>query len=101
MGRLNVLQAYTDPMQMCTITAPTGMNQRFTVEVLEAKTGEGCVAAILLRTLYSNRENLTGKLKASVCNRIVTFVGRALAASIPKRGFSRWWGGGFSNRRKN
>src|SRR5262245_10369067 len=27
-GRLNVLHAYTDPMQMCTATAPTGMNHR-------------------------------------------------------------------------
>jgi hypothetical protein len=61
MGRLNVLQEYTDPMQMCTMTAPTGMNQRFTVEVLEGRTGEGCVAAILRYTFYRNRKNLTGK----------------------------------------
>src|SRR5215475_12200299 len=27
-GRLNVLQAYTDPMQICTATAPTGINHR-------------------------------------------------------------------------
>jgi hypothetical protein len=28
MGRLNVLQAYTDPIQMWTATAPIGINQR-------------------------------------------------------------------------
>src|SRR5262249_50478051 len=27
-GRLNVLHAYTEPMHMCTATAPTGINQR-------------------------------------------------------------------------
>src|SRR5690348_7607638 len=27
-GRLKVLQAYTEPMQMCTATAPTGINHR-------------------------------------------------------------------------
>ena len=27
-GRLNVLHAYTEPMQMCTATAPTGMRHR-------------------------------------------------------------------------
>src|SRR5437016_3216914 len=27
-GRLNVLQAYTEPIQICTATAPTGMNHR-------------------------------------------------------------------------
>src|SRR5262245_12542286 len=32
-GRLNVLHAYTDPMQMCTATAPNGMNQRLNTAV--------------------------------------------------------------------
>jgi hypothetical protein len=27
-GRLNVLHAYTEPMQICTATAPTGISQR-------------------------------------------------------------------------
>ena len=29
MGRLNVLQACTEPMHTCTSTAPMGMTQRF------------------------------------------------------------------------
>ena len=40
MGRLNVLHAYTDPMQMCTATAPTGMNQRLN-EVGRVSVAEG------------------------------------------------------------
>src|SRR5262245_1981100 len=33
MGLLNVLHAYTEPMQICTATAPNGISQRLTVVI--------------------------------------------------------------------
>jgi hypothetical protein len=68
-GRTKILHAYTDPMQMCTATAPTGINHRLMGAAPEA-------------ALCSGEELTFGPGLELIGGRIVSQTGHGLCYSL-------------------